>query len=110
MGSDPRPVFVVTNRIPEAGLELLRKAGELRADERDAAIPREELLELIADADAILSLLHDRIDAEAMDAAGPRLRYVANVAVGYDNVDLEAAAARGLVVTNTPGVLDDATA
>jgi glyoxylate reductase len=110
MGSHPRPVFAVTNRIPEVGLDLLREAGELRADRRDAPIPREELLELVAGADAILSLLHDRIDAEAMDAAGPGLRCVANVAVGHDNVDLEAAAARGVVVTNTPGVLDDATA
>lgn len=107
---DPRPIFAVTNRIPDAGLDLLRAAGELRADEREAAVPREDLLELIAGADAILSLLHDRIDGEAMDAAGPGLRCVANVAVGYDNVDLEAAAARGVVVTNTPGVLDDATA
>lgn len=105
-----RPVFAVTNRIPEAGLALLRAAGELRADKRDAAVPRGDLLALVAGADAIVALLHDRIDAEAMDAAGPGLRCVANVAVGYDNVDLEAAAARGVVVTNTPGVLDDATA
>jgi glyoxylate reductase len=104
------PVFAVTNRLPETALEPLREAGELRIDERTEAIPRADLLALAGGADAILTLLHDRVDEELLEAAGPRLRCVANVAVGYDNVDLEAAARRGVVVTNTPGVLDDATA
>jgi glyoxylate reductase len=104
------PIFAVTNRIPDGALELLRAAGELRLDERESALPRADLLELVRGADAVLALLHDRVDAELLDAAGPQLRCVANVAVGYDNVDLEAAAARGVVVTNTPEVLDDATA
>jgi glyoxylate reductase len=103
-------IFAVTNRIPDGALNLLRAAGELRLDEREAAIPRDDLLELVQGADAALTLLHDRVDAELLDAAGPQLRCVANVAVGYDNVDLEAAAERGVVVTNTPEVLDDATA
>jgi glyoxylate reductase len=60
--------------------------------------------------DAALTLLHDRVDEELFAAAGPGLRCVANVAVGYDNIDLEAAARHGVAVTNTPGVLDDATA
>ncbi|HET8813918.1 MAG TPA: D-glycerate dehydrogenase [Solirubrobacterales bacterium] len=102
--------FAVTNRIPEAAVELLREAGEVRLDEREQAIPRTELLELVAGADAALTLLHDRVDEELLEAAGPRLRCIANVAVGYDNVDLNAAARHGVVVTNTPGVLDDATA
>lgn len=102
--------FAVSNRLPEAAVELLRAAGEVRIDERDEALPREDLLALVAGADAILTLLHDRVDEELFAAAGPQLRCVANVAVGYDNVDLEAAARRGVVVTNTPGVLDDATA
>jgi glyoxylate reductase len=104
------PIFAVTNRLPEAALEALRSAGELRLDERSEAIPRADLLELVGGADAILTLLHDRVDEELLEAAGPQLRCVANVAVGYDNVDVEAAARRGIVVTNTPGVLDDATA
>jgi glyoxylate reductase len=110
MSPSARPTFAVTNRIPEAALELLRAAGEVRIDERDEALPREDLLELVAGADAILTLLHDRVDEELLAAAGPQLRCLANVAVGYDNVDLEAAARHGVVVTNTPGVLDDATA
>jgi glyoxylate reductase len=102
--------FVVTGRVPEPALELLRGAGEVAAAESDGPLPRRRLLELVAGADAILTLLHDRVDAELLDAAGPRLRCVANVAVGHDNVDLAAAAARGVAVANTPGVLDDAAA
>lgn len=104
------PVFALTNRIPESAAEMLREAGKLRLDPREEAIPQRDLLDLVAGADAVLTLLHDRVDDELLEAAGPRLRCVANVAVGYDNVDLEAAARRGVTVTNTPGVLDDATA
>jgi glyoxylate reductase len=110
MNAAAGPTFVVTNRVPASAVELLAAAGEVRACEREAALSRGELLELVAGADAVLTLLHDRVDDELLDAAGPQLRCVANIAVGYDNVDLEAAARRGVVVTNTPGVLDDATA
>lgn len=103
-------IFAVTNRVPESAIELLREAGEVRMDEREQAIPRGDLLALVRGADAVLTLLHDRVDDELLEAAGPQLRCVANVAVGYDNVDLAAATQRGVVVTNTPGVLDDATA
>jgi glyoxylate reductase len=106
----PRPTFAVAGRLPESALELLRGAGEVRDAGAKPALPREELLAQVAGADAILTLLHDRVDEELLAAAGPRLRCVANVAVGYDNVDLEAAARHGVAVANTPGVLDDATA
>lgn len=105
-----RSTFAVTNQLPAAAVEALRASGEVRIDAREEAIPRADLLELIAGADAVLTLLHDQVDEEFFAAAGPQLRCVANVAVGYDNVDLEAAARRGVAVTNTPGVLDDATA
>jgi glyoxylate reductase len=103
-------IFVVTNRLPQGAVDLLREAGEVRIDERETAIPRADLLPLVAGAEAILTLLGDRVDEELLEAAGPQLRCVANVAVGYDNVDVAAAARRGVVVTNTPGVLDEATA
>lgn len=103
-------IFVVTNRLPPSAVELLRQAGEVRSDERETTIPRAELLELVAGAEAVLTLLGDRVDEELLEAASPQLRCVANVAVGYDNVDVAAAERRGVVVTNTPGVLDDATA
>lgn len=110
MVSSGAPTYAVTNRLPEPALALLHEAGGLRIDDRAGPIPRADLLELVAGAGAILTLLHDRVDEELLEAAGPQLRCVANVAVGYDNVDIEAAAARGVLVTNTPGVLDDATA
>jgi glyoxylate reductase len=105
-----RPLFAVTNWIPAPALEMLREAGEVRSDASRTALPRGELLELVRGADAVLTLLHDRVDEEFLEAVGRQLRCVANVAVGYDNVDVEAAARRGVAVTNTPGVLDDATA
>src|SRR6478609_2701744 len=71
---------------------------------------REELLRGITGAAAVVCTLTERIDAAVLDAAGPGLRIVANTAVGYDNIDVAAARARGIVVTNTPGVLDRATA
>lgn len=79
---------------------------------QDSGFPpsREELLEGVKGAEAIISLVTDRIDAEVLDAAGDQLKVVANVAVGYDNIDLAAAAERGVIVTNTPGVLDEAVA
>jgi glyoxylate reductase len=112
MGRIKRPAahFAVTGRLPESALEMLRAVGTVKEAETDASLPRPELLELVGGAEAILTLLHDRVDGELLDAAGPDLRCVANVAVGYDNVDLEAAASRDVAVANTPGVLDDATA
>jgi glyoxylate reductase len=102
--------FAITGRVPESAVEMLRAAGEVAMAEAEAALPRAELLELVAGAEAILTLLHDRVDAELLDAAGPGLLCVANVAVGYDNVDLAAAERRDVAVANTPGVLDGATA
>jgi glyoxylate reductase len=102
--------FAVTGWLPAPALELLEAAGDVAVVDTSAPLPRAELLAHVAGASAIVCFLYDRVDAELLDAAGPRLRAVANVAVGYDNVDLEAAAAREVAVANTPGVLDDATA
>lgn len=101
---------VVTGRIPEAAIEKLRAEHDVDAWSGPESIGREELLRRVAGADAIVSLLTERVDAELLDAAGPQLKVVANVAVGYDNIDVSACTARGVVATNTPGVLTDATA
>lgn len=101
----------VTQPIPSAGLEVLRRAYpnfQMNAEER--VLARGELLEKVKGCDAILSLLTDKMDGEVFDTAGPTLKVVANMAVGYDNIDLAAATARGIMATNTPGVLTDATA
>jgi glyoxylate reductase len=103
-------VIVVTRRIPEPAMELLRAAGDVWLSPHDRPLTREELHEGVAGADAVITLLHDPIDAALLDAAGPQLKCIANVAVGYDNIDVAAATERGVVVTNTPGVLTDATA
>jgi len=102
--------IVVTRQIPEPGLELLRAAGEVWISADDRALSAEELRVAIAGADAVVTMLHDRVDTAFLEAAGPQLRCVANVAVGYDNIDVDAATRHGVVVTNTPGVLTDATA
>jgi glyoxylate reductase len=76
----------------------------------DDALTRDDLLQRIAGADAVLSLLTAKVDAELLAAAGPQLKVVANVAVGYNNIDIAACRAASVVATNTPGVLTDATA
>ncbi|MDP5225611.1 MULTISPECIES: D-glycerate dehydrogenase [Arthrobacter] len=101
---------VVTGKVPEAALEKLRAEHEVDAWTESTSIGRAELLRRVAGADAVVSLLTERIDDELLAAAGPQLKVVANVAVGYDNVDVPACTARGVVATNTPGVLTEATA
>ena len=101
---------VVTGRIPELAVEQLRAVHEVDAWSGAESIGRDELLSRVAGADALLTLLTERVDAELLDAAGPQLKVVANVAVGYDNVDVPACTARGIIATNTPGVLTEATA
>lgn len=103
------PRIVVTGRIPEPGLALLRSAGDLWAWDRDEPIPDEVRDAQLADADAVVTLLTDRVDDAFLDAA-PKVRVVANVAVGYNNIDVDACRRRGVLVTNTPDVLTDATA
>ncbi len=100
----------VTRRIPREGLELLEEGGvAFEVFGGDRPIGREELLEGVKDKDGLLCLLTDRVDREVMEAA-PGLRVISLYAVGYDKVDLREATRRGILVTNTPGVLTDATA
>ena len=76
----------------------------------DRPLSAEELHRAVSGVEAAVTMLYDRVDAAFLDAAGPQLACIANVAVGYDNIDVDAASKRGVVVTNTPGVLTDATA
>jgi glyoxylate reductase len=105
----PRPRVFITRRIPEAGLALIRGACEAELWPGDLPPPPAELRHRISESDGLVSLLTDRIDASLLDAA-PRLRVISNFAVGYNNVDIAAATARGIPVGNTPNVLTDATA
>jgi glyoxylate reductase len=99
---------LVTREIPEAGLHLLDGFDVTVLYERPPE--RGELLEAVRGANGILSTATEKVDGEVMDAAGDGLKVVANMAVGYDNIDVGAAKGRGIVVTNTPGVLDETTA
>jgi len=101
---------VVTGKIPAVALERLRAEHTVHAWEDESPIKRDELLKRVAGADAIVSLLTEKIDAELLDAAGKQLRSVSNVAVGYNNIDVPACRERNVLVTNTPGVLTEATA
>ncbi len=102
----------VTRKIPEVGINLLKEAGhEVVVSSKDGVLTRDELLEALkADSyDAILSLLTDQIDAEVF-AAAPNAKICANYAVGFNNINLDDAAAAGVTITNTPGVLTDTVA
>ena len=102
--------IVVTGKIPAGGLARLKADHDVLAWESEEAISRSELLQMVAGADAIVSLLTEKIDAELLAAAGSQLKSVSNVAVGYNNIDVPACEERGVLVTNTPGVLTEATA
>ena len=99
---------LVTREIPEAGLRPLEGLDVTVLSEAPPA--RDELLEAARGMEGVLSTVTETIDGEFMDAAGDGLKVIANMAVGYDNVDLGAARERGIVVANTPGVLDETTA
>jgi len=99
---------LVTREIPEAGLRLLEGFEVTVLHERPPT--RDELLEAVSGASGVLATATEKMDGEVMDAAGDELRIIANMAVGYDNIDVGAATERGVIVTNTPGVLDETTA
>jgi glyoxylate reductase len=101
---------LVTRRLPDGGLDPLAGHELIGPKANDDPYTSDELRAYAAEVDAIVSLLTDRIDGEVLAAGSGQLRVVANAAVGYDNVDVDAAAALGIVVCNTPGVLDETTA
>ena len=104
------PRIAVTGRIPDAGFELLHEAGEVVAWDSLDVPSVEQVHDMVKGAEAVLTLLTTKVDDAFLDAAGSQLKVVANVAVGYNNIDVAACATRGVICTNTPGVLTDATA
>ncbi len=100
----------ITRQIPELGINLLKEKGHQVEVGPEGSISREELLEKVKDVDVILSVLTETIDGEVMDAAGKQLKIIANYAVGYNNIKVEEAKKRNIIVTNTPGVLTDTVA
>lgn len=105
-----RPRTVVTRRIPRAGLEMVQEESDLRLWDSDEPIPRATLLEWVNGIDGLYCLLTERIDDELLDAAGPSLKVVSTLSVGYDHIDLKACRRRNIAVGNTPGVLTETSA
>jgi glyoxylate reductase len=106
------PKVFITRNIPDVGPQKLRRQSgwDVQQWEKDEVIPRDVLLQSVKGCDAILSLLTERIDAELLEAAGPQLKVVANLAVGFDNFVVPEMSQRGVIGTNTPDVLTDTTA
>jgi len=104
-----RPRVFVTRLLPEPALERLRAETEAEVWTEDPPIPREVLLEKVREAEGLLTTVTERVDDALLEQA-PRLRVVSNLAVGYDNIDVDACTRRGVRVGNTPGVLTRSTA
>ena len=100
----------LSRRVPDRVRAELERLFDLDLHDSERPLERERLLAGVAGRDGVVTMLTDQVDDELFDAAGPQLRVVANYAVGYDNVDVEAASRRGVVVSNTPEVLTEATA
>ena len=100
---------LITGRLPEDILASIKREHEVEYNEKDIPMSRDLILEKVVDKDGILSMITDRIDKELMDRA-PKLKIIANFGVGFNNIDVEYATKKGIMVTNTPGVLTDSTA
>jgi len=105
-----RPKVFVSRIIPDAGLDRVRAVCEADIWPEDMPPPYDILCERVRGLDGLLCTLNDQIDGQLMDATGSQLKVISQMAVGYDNIDVAAAKARGIQIGNTPGVLTDATA
>ena len=105
----PKPKVFVTREMPERGLHIIEERFDAEVWREYAPPPKKTIIEKAAKVEALATLLSDKIDAEVFDAA-PKLKIVAQMAVGFDNIDLTEATKRGIYVTNTPGVLTETTA
>ena len=105
------PRILVTRHLPDGALDPLEGSGvEVVQRPDDVPLTADELAEAVSGVDGVVALVSDRIDARVLGAGAGRLRVVANVAVGYDNIDVDAATRAGVAVCNTPGILDETTA
>ncbi|HEY6148307.1 MAG TPA: D-glycerate dehydrogenase, partial [Thermoanaerobaculia bacterium] len=107
---DSQRKVLVTRRLPQPAMDRIAEHCDVTLYDGPGAMPRDELLEGIRGRAGAVTLLTDRVDDEFLDAAGPGLRIVANYAVGFDNIDVPACTARGVMASNTPDVLTETTA
>src|SRR5690606_36099259 len=102
-----KPVVYITRKLPESAVKGLEDSYEVRMwQDEERPVPREVLLEEAGTASALWTMLSDQIDQELIESA-PNLKIISNLAVGYNNIDLDAARKRGIAVTNTPDVLTE---
>ena len=104
-----KPQVLITRVLPEPALQVVRQACEVQLDPLDQQLTPEALRQAVVGKHGVLCLITDRIDAPVLEAATD-LKVVSNIAVGYDNIDVAAATQRGILVTNTPGVVTESTA
>jgi glyoxylate reductase len=105
-----KPAILVTRKLPDAAMALLDEHFQVEFNPHNRVLLREELLEAVKGKDGVLSLLTDTMDGEVMETSGGQLKMIANYAVGFNNIDVDAATQRKIAVSNTPGVLTDTTA
>lgn len=104
-----KPKILVTGRLPDRVIDLLAESCDVETNDENRPMEMDAVLASIPDKEGLLSMITDRVDDELM-ARAPRLRIISQMAVGFNNIDVAAATRRGIAVTNTPGVLTDATA
>ncbi len=105
-----KPRVFITRLIPEKGLDMVRQEADVDVWQGPLPPPYETLIQRVKGIDGLLCLLTDTVDSKLMDATGPQLKVISQMAVGFDNIDIAAATARNIPVGNTPGVLTDTTA
>src|SRR4029079_1107738 len=105
-----RPLIIVTRKLPDVVETRLRELFDARLNLEDKPFSREELIEAVKTADVLVPTVTDRIDRSVLSQAGPQLKLIAQFGTGVDNIDLETARNRSILVTNTPGVLTEDTA
>ncbi|KGM30696.1 2-hydroxyacid dehydrogenase [Inquilinus limosus] len=110
MAERKRPLVIVTRKLPDVIETRMMELFETRLNHDDVALDRDQLAAAMAEADVLVPTVTDRIDAELLAKSGPQLKLIASFGTGVDHIDLAAAKARGLTVTNTPGVLTEDTA
>jgi glyoxylate reductase len=106
----PKPRVFVSRIIPDKGIEMINDVADAEIWPGEIPPPYEVLLEKVRGLDGLVCLLTDQIDGNLMDAAGDNLKVISQMAVGFDNVDIQAATARNIPIGNTPGVLTETTA
>ena len=105
-----KPVVFLTRKLPDSTETRMRELFDARLNESDAPLSADALRAIVKEADVLVPTVTDRIDADLIEAAGDQLKLIASFGTGVDHIDLAAARARGITVTNTPGVLTEDTA